>query len=90
MKYKIEFQYKPQGAARPYDEVQEEHIFSDTGGYIPIPDVGDSVSYGKEGRRAYKVVSRHFSYVSLVEDWCVVNIVVTDISDEEMAARLKE
>jgi hypothetical protein len=86
--YKVEFQYKPQGHARPYVEVQEDSIHFHRGEFVPIPAVGDSVSY-LEGDYmvARKVLTRHFSYGS---DWCVVNIVVTDMPDEEMAARLKE
>ncbi len=88
MKYKIEFQYKSPDRSRPYDEVQDEEIIFEEGEAIPIPDVGDSVSclYGEEPK-AFKVLSRHFSYL---QDWCIVNIVVTDISDEEMASRIKE
>ena len=89
MKYKIEFQYRKTGSARPDDYVQEEGIASEEGDYIPIPDVGDSVILRLEGdgNKAYKVLTRNFSYMS---GWCMVNIVVTDISDNEMAARLKE
>ena len=88
MKYKIEFQYKSPSDSRPYDEVQEDEIVFESGEFIPIPAVGDSVSYLHDKKMmAYKVVSKHFSYVS---SWCVVNIVVTDISDEEMSSRLKE
>lgn len=88
MKYKIEFQYRKPGSARPYDYVQEERIASEEGDYIPIPDAGDSVILRLEGdNKAYKVLTRNFSYMS---GWCMVNIVVTDISDDEMAARSKE
>ena len=88
MKYKLEFQYKEPRRSRPFDEAQDEQIVLESGEFVPIPDVGDSVTllYGEEPR-AFKVVTRHFSYMS---NWCVVNIVVTNISDEEMGARLKE
>ena len=36
---------------------------------------------------ARKVITRHFSFIA---DWCFVNIVVGDVSDTELAARLKE
>ncbi len=54
---------------------------------VPIPDVGDSVAYNYGGElKEFKVVSRHFAYMM---NWCAVTIVVTDISDKEMASRLK-
>jgi hypothetical protein len=88
MKYKIEFQYKEPGRSRPFDEVQDEQIVFEKGEAIPVPNVGDSVSYlHGDDMRAFKVMSRHFSYMN---NLCVVNIVVTDISDEEMGQRLKE
>ena len=88
MKYKFEFQYKSPSGSRPYDEVQDDELVFEGGEFIPIPDVGDSVSYlHGEKMMAYKVISRHFAYVS---GWCMVNIVVTDISGEEMSSRLKE
>jgi len=88
MTYKIEFQYKPAGHARPLDVVQEVHIGSDAGAFIPIPNVGDSVDcHLEEKNKAYKVLTRHFSYL---DDFCSVNIVVTDMASDEMATRLKE
>jgi hypothetical protein len=88
MKVKVEFQYKNEDSERPEDCVQDDEFFTESGEFIPIPDVGDSVSYRYGGKGvACKVVSRHFSYVS---GWCIVNIVVTDMKPGEMAARLKE
>lgn len=87
MKYKIEFQYKAPGSSRPEDAVQDEEIKFDGGQFIPIPSIGDSVAYNSGGQHtAFKVISRHFAYLS---DWCAVTIVVTDISNDEMASRLK-
>ncbi len=88
MRYKVEFQHKSEGHTRPGDEVQDEQILFEDGEFIPIPDVGDSVSleWG-DHVRAFKVLTRHFSYLS---GWCVVNIVVSDLPDSEMDARLKE
>ncbi len=86
-KCKISFQYKAPGSSRPEDGEQDEAIKFDSGDFVPIPDVGDSVEYKYDGKEeVFKVLSRHFAYIN---DWCVVNIVVTDISDEEMASRLK-
>ena len=88
MIYKIEFQYKPEGQKRPYDYVQEEELLFENGEFIPIPNVGDSIAF-KDGRvaKAGKVISRHFFYMG---DVCGVNIVYTDISDEDLSARIKE
>lgn len=67
--------------------MQDEAITFEKGEFIPIPTVGDSVSYMYGGKlEEFKVVSRHFVYMN---DWCAVTIVVTDISDDEMASRLK-
>ncbi|MEJ7862393.1 MAG: hypothetical protein WKF90_12250 [Pyrinomonadaceae bacterium] len=88
MKYKVEFQYKEAGRSRPEDVVQDEEFIFENGESIPIPNVGDSVSYRyNEKISVFKVESRHFSYLS---GWCVVNVVVTDISSEEVQARLNE
>jgi len=93
MKYKIEFQYKSKESTRPSDEVQSEDISSETGKYIPVPTVGDTVACKLRGRiEAFKVLTRHFSYIQSgdQEISCCVNIVVTDVEKGEMAARLKE
>lgn len=89
MDYKYEFQYKAPDRQRPYDEIiHEEEFSSSSGEFIPLPNVGDSVYFDSDQEhKAYKVLTRHFSYVGT---WCCVNIVVTDISSDEMAARLKE
>ena len=70
---------------RPEDVVQDEEIKLE-GEFVPIPNVGDSVEYLYDGEeRNFKVVSRHFAYQ---KDWCAVNIVVTDIDDDDLASRL--
>jgi hypothetical protein len=64
-----------------------ERIEFEPGEAIPIADVGDSVSYEVNGvLRAFKVVSRHFSYYN---GWCAVNIVVSDLAHNDMEARFK-
>ena len=94
MPYKIEFQYKPPGTARPNDYVQEENLVFENNAYLPIPEVGDTVFVTLTDRRkGFKVLTRHFSYVKTSQPdscWCIVNIVVTDVDSDEMAARLKE
>ena len=88
MNYKIEFQYKPKNSSRPLDVIQEVPIESDEGYYVPTPSVGDSVIIDLEGKpKAYKVLTRHFYYT---RDFCTVNIAVTDLDPNEMAARIKE
>jgi hypothetical protein len=87
LKYKIEFQYKAPGAKRPEDAIQDDELKFEGGEFYPIPNVGDSVEYQYGDKTVErKVVSRHFGYLN---NWCCVTIVVTDISDDEMAARLK-
>ncbi len=92
MIYKIRFQYKPPGQLMPYDTSQDQELIFKNGEYVPIPDIGDSVSYSFDNeRKPFKVLSRHFSYRSAsAGDECLINIVVTDISQEEMAARRKK
>jgi hypothetical protein len=84
---KVEFQCKPPGSARPLDYVQDEELIFEKDEYVPIPNVGDTVHYLEGGKTvARKVLTRHFSYL---RDLCMVNIVVVDVSGEEMATRLK-
>ncbi|MED0756898.1 hypothetical protein P4S93_09170 [Aneurinibacillus thermoaerophilus] len=84
MIYKYEFQYKHPEALRPEDgTIHEIVIRAERGEYIPCPVPGDSVDFGDV---AYKVLTRHFSYL---KDFCCVNIVVTDLTEDEMDARLK-
>ena len=96
MVYKIRFQYKPQGQLTPYDTSQDQELIFKNGEFVPIPYIGDSVSYSFDNeRKPFKVLSRHFSYLSDISEpgggeLCLINIVVTDISQEEMAARRKK
>lgn len=94
--YKIEFQYKSDEDSRPDDCIQDEELVFEHEEVMPIPNVGDSVSlkWGDK-RRAFKVLTRHFSYIKVpypkgLVSCCYVNIVITDIEGDEMAARLKE
>jgi hypothetical protein len=58
--------------------------------------VGDTISLqdlvNPSGhRKAYKVLTRHFSYLESPPGMCVsIDVVVTDVGDDEMGARLKE
>ena len=88
MKYSVCFQYLSAGDTRPRDYCQDEDITFDDGSYIPLPSVGDSVSYMEDGKSvARKVLMRHFGYFI---GHCAVNIVVTDMPPGEMPTRLKE
>lgn len=96
---KIEFQYKSPESTRPIDMVQNEELSFTVpeGAPLPalfIPNVGDTVSlesFDGDGQRgAYKVITRHFSYTQIESEvHAYVNIVVTDVDGEEMAARQK-
>jgi len=97
----IQFQYKAANSVRPLDERQAEDLhfvvpYGTPIATVPIPAVGDTVSLVSltdedERRRAYKVLTRHFSYTeSSAGLYVFVNIVVTDTEQAEMLARLKE
>jgi hypothetical protein len=96
----LEFHYKAEGQKRPNDENENTEFFVwKPGSNIPIPDVGDTVSYtswkhngpdspdGHAASAFRKVVTRHF-HVS--QEHIGVYLVVTDVSKEEKAARIKE
>ena len=88
MRYNVEFQYLPPGAAIPTDGVQVEQLAFEDSAFVPLPDVGDTVLLRLTGDdpTSYKVLTRHFLYMN---DWCGVNIVVTDVAEAEMAARIR-
>ena len=94
----IFFQYKGKNKLRPSNFVQEDKLqfeapYGESIAALPIPAVGDSVSLHLEGegRNSYKVLTRHFAYLKTeVGLQVTINIVVVDIDDDEMAARLKE
>ena len=88
MNYKIEFQYKKPDSPVPEARVQDAEIRFDSSQFLLLPDVGDTVTYAYDQHPvARKVITRHFSFIA---DWCFVNIVVGDVSETELAARLKE
>jgi hypothetical protein len=85
MRFKIEYQYRPRGSARPYDYVQEFDMQGNEATFWPIPNVGDHVSieregFGKgEGGGISVVESRTFFYAGSANDpFCAINIVLTD------------
>lgn len=89
MKCEVQFQYKHPTENRPENITQDAQLMHTDGAALPLPSAGDSVSYMFEGTpRDFKVVSRHFIYMT--PDTCLVNIVVTDISHDEMDARFND
>lgn len=91
MRYKIEFQYKPEGSPRPYDESYKT-VTMESGGTALIPNVGDFILVTDSKGTALEgvVATRLFNYVNLgQDDWCIVNIVVTD-TDVDFGTLLKE
>lgn len=85
MQYHIQFQYKGEHDARPEDCAQNDDIRGE-GEPVLIPMPGDSVQVRSGGKSRFgKVLTRHFSYIMGL---CLVNIVFTDIDDDEMEARI--
>ncbi len=94
----ITFQYKHLNQLRPVDAVQEEELsfeapYGDSIAALPIPSVGDSVvlTLNSDKRNAYKVLTRQFTF--LKSDLGLnlnVNIVVTDLDEDEYLARIKQ
>lgn len=90
MKYYIDYQHMPKGAARPLDEGNVVPIeASDKNGLVVLPDVGDYVNIqfaDSGGGFSGKVRSRLFNYIasgdSKFETTCAVNIVVEDTDDD--------
>jgi hypothetical protein len=58
MRFKVIFQRKASNQVRPIKEVQDEVIQS--AAFVPLPNVGDSVSSSFGQRGFFKVLTRHF------------------------------
>lgn len=97
---KLNFQYMPKGSDRPLDHFQEELLdievpYGAPISALPFPAPGDTVSVSLGGAgiplECYKVLTRHFTYfyTKQVGLEIRINIVVADVSDEEMAKRIK-
>jgi hypothetical protein len=92
VRYSVEIQYKKDGWERPEDSAQDEELVFELGRYCPLPGVGDCVIYKAGGvNNMHRVIYRNFGYTHLPDDTvsCIVNLIVTDVSDEEMNGRLK-
>ena len=89
MQWSLEFHYKSPGSARPEDVVQDQQLVFENEGRIPIPNVGDSVSYLYNDKMvSRKVLTRHFGFYG--PGCCVIVVVVTDMTPEEASSRVKE
>jgi len=94
MKYYIDYQYMPKGAARPLDEGDVVAMeANDSDGFALIPNVGDFVSIGATDEHASfkgRVRSRLFHYQRVTGDIiCAVNIVVEE-TDADWGNLIKE
>ena len=88
MQVTVSFQRLFPGSKRPEDCQQDDVLEWEDTDSIPLPLPEDSVTlrYGGE-MTAYKVLTRHFSYVSGV---LAVNIVVESLSADEYGRRVKK
>lgn len=91
IKYGIDYQYLPKGAARPIDDGEIVGIeATDESGVVLIPNVGDYVQIdnsadgGERSNFSGKVRSRLFRYIrtSGSDVFCQVNIVVEETDDD--------
>jgi len=104
MKVSIQFQYMYDETRRPDDGADQNDPIELENSFLPIPRVGDTVSYESyeydydkdhklvEGSGREMMVARKVKTVhySYSEDRVFVNIVVTDVPPGEMSKRLKE
>ncbi len=94
MKYGIDYQYLPKGAARPRDDGEVALIEIDDTGYALIPNVGDFVQVDAStinGNSFHgRVKSRLFRHIQTPPgDTCAVNIVVEE-TDDDWSMLIKE
>ena len=88
MRYTIDYQYMPKGAARPVDDGEIIAIAAtDESGLVLLPAVGDFVEFEAHGGRSGfigKVKSRAFFYTRLSDDSvsCLINMVVAETDDD--------
>jgi hypothetical protein len=94
VKYVIDYQYMPEGAARPIDDGEIVGIeATDKGGLVILPNVGDFVRLDREGGSQFRgrVVTRYFSHDYAGGDWiCVVNIVVAEVPGQDWGNLLNQ
>ena len=105
MKVSIQFQYMPDETRRPlYASDHNDPFVVEDGGFLPVPDVGDTVSYesyqfdydasGKviEDSGRVVVVSRKVRtrHFTFNKHGVWINIVVVDVPKGEMSMRIKD
>jgi hypothetical protein len=99
MKYSINYQFMQKTAARPCDDGEALSIqINDQNDFGLLPNVGDYVNIQNpesSGLVSFcgKVKSKYFNYISLRNDdsFCLINIVVEEIPDDEIwGALIKE
>ena len=105
MKVSIQFQYQPDENRRPIDGAEHNETIETEGNeFMPIPNVGDTVSYESyeydyddkkhliesSGRNITVARKVKTRHFTYGEDHVGVNIVVSDVPKGEMAMRLKE
>ena len=87
MKYLIDYQYLPKGAARPRDDGEVAPIEIDDTGYALIPNVGDFVQVEAStingNSFSGRVKSRLFRHIRTPpQNTCAVMIVVEETDDD--------
>jgi hypothetical protein len=105
MKVSIQFQYMPDETRRPlYASDHNDPFVAEDGQFLPVPDVGDTVSYesyqfdydssGKviedSGRVVMVVRKVRTRHFTFNKHGVWINIVVVDVPKGEMAMRLKD
>lgn len=94
MHYLVQYQYRPQGKARPQDD--GELVPIEVNAETLLPNIGDHVHIGAtvEGQASVSgiVASRFFKYQAVPsgEVFCFVNIVIDECSHDVWETLIKE
>lgn len=97
MKFSVNYQHLPKGAARPIDDgtIIELEFDSSASGAVVLPNVGDYVqidnsAQGERSSFSGKVRSRLFTHINTTQtEYCHVNIIVED-DDDDWGLLIKE
>ena len=89
IKYKVDIQYRARNDSRPDDEGMTVDIGSENGAFVPLPNIGDHVVFIRDGGQQIMGVVENRLFMFLTQDYCGVNIVVTD-SDTSSGKLIKE
>ena len=97
MKYSVNYQYRPKGKNRPYDDGELVPIkITDTTNLVLLPNIGDHVRIGatesEDPSIAGRVASRYFGYQETPDGsvFCHVNIVIDECDGEVFDQLIKE